>query len=619
MRRSILAALGSLTILLAACSPPPPPTPQTGVIGGKVTFRSSINSTENVLQSWADTPFLPGELIVGYANGFQYSQEVATLSAASGSVDLMRPLATGAGTGIALYSNDSLTADQTLALAAELAALPGVKYAHPNYLLQPLQATVTPNDEYYPYQWHYPAINLPQAWGITTGSASTVVAVIDTGIIYSQSDTTRRHPDFRTNVLPGYDFVSDVRMSNDGDGRDPDPYDAGDNPGSQSTYHGTHVAGTVGAFSNNGIGLAGVDWAARILPIRVLGVGGGTMADIYEGMLWAAGLDVPGVPRNPTPAKVINMSLGGKGQCLEAVQGAIDAVKALGTIVVVAAGNDGQDAWQYTPASCANVITVGATDFVGAKTSYSNFGTRIDVMAPGGDSSVDRNGDGQPDGVLSLTFDDQQRQPSMTFKDGTSMAAPHVAGLVSLMVGLDPNLTFERVRSILYATSRPLTPSACGSADGCGAGLVDAYAALAMVTQPDPGPGPGPGPGPAPGPGPGPGPSPSGPSGPMIVAAVQETDDGELIMTGSQDSGGILSSYSFEAKTGPTLVIAWSDENGNFDIDDGDFVAMYPWVVNVTAGSTRMDVDLRMEPIVGGVERPHAAALDQLMRTWRGY
>lgn len=604
--RLCLAAL----LLLTACSSNPPPIAKTGVIEGAVTFRSSLNSTEAILESWSATPFVVGELIVGYSSAISLAEVSGTLSAASGTVQLVRPLAASPGVPLGLYANESLTAEQTLALAAELAQRPGVRYAHPNYLFQPLQVGITPNDPLYQYQWHYPAINLPQAWGVTTGSPSTVVAVIDTGIIYSQTDPARRHPDFRTNVLPGYDFISDVRMSNDGDGRDPDPFDVGDRPGEQSTYHGTHVAGTVGAASNEGVGLAGVDWAAQILPVRVLGVGGGTMADIYEGMLWAAGLDVPGVPRNPTPAKVINMSLGGQGGCLEAVQGAIDAVTALGSIVVVAAGNDGQDAWQYSPASCSNVITVGATDYAGARASYSNHGTRIDVMAPGGDTNADLNGDGYVDGVLSLNFDDQARQPNATFKDGTSMAAPHVAGVVSLMVGLDPNLTFQQVRSILYATARPLSPGACGIADGCGAGLIDAYAALLRVgdTNPDPGPGPGPGPNPNPNPGPG------GPQGPMIVAAVQEDANGELVLTGSHDSAGVLAEYSIEAAVGPTLVIAWSDENGNFEIDDGDYVGTYPWVVEVKAGSTRSNVDLRMERITGGVELPYAGALERSIR-----
>lgn len=602
--RPCLAAL----LLLTACSSAPPPAHKTGAIEGAVTFRSSLNSNEAILESWSATPFVIGELIVGYSEGISLAEEAGSLSAASGTVQLVKPMAASPGARLGLYANEALTAEQTLALAAELAERPGIRYAHPNYLLQAMQATVTPNDPYYTYQWHYPAINLPQAWGITTGSATTVVAVIDTGIIYSQNDPSRRHPDFRANVLPGYDFISDVRISNDGNGRDPDPFDVGDQPGGQSTYHGTHVAGTIGAASNEGVGLAGVDWAARILPVRVLGVGGGTMADIYEGMLWAAGLDVPGVPRNPTPAKVINMSLGGQGGCPEVVQGAIDAVTALGSIVVVAAGNDGQDAWRYTPASCSNVITVGATDYVGARASYSNYGTRIDVMAPGGDTNVDRNGDGYVDGVLSLNYDDQAREPNVTFKDGTSMAAPHVAGVVSLMVGLDPNLTFQQIRSILYATARPLSTSACGTADGCGAGLIDAYAALARVGQTNPDPGPGPVPNPNPNPDPG------GPQGPMIVAAVQEDANGELVMTGSQDSAGVLAKYSFQATAGPTLVIAWSDENGNFEIDDGDYVGTYPWVVNVAAGSTRSDVDLRMERIMGGVELPYAGALQRSMR-----
>jgi serine protease len=424
---------------------------------------------------------VPGEVIVRF-RGDLALQSAAVLGVDGVRVEAVRSLALP---GTQLYRAPGLGRAETVALAEQLATRPDVLYAQPNYLLRTM---ATPNDEFYAFQWHYPAINLPAAWDITTGSSATVVAVGDTGILHLANDAAATHPDFTGKVLPGYDFVSSPQSGGDGDGRDPNPYDLGD------SYHGSHVAGTIAAATHNGIGLAGVDWQAKIVPVRMLGVGGsGSLVDIIEGTLWAAGFAVPGVPTNAHPAHVINLSLGGSYACTPFEQEAFDRIAAQSarrTIVVVAAGNENQNAANASPASCRNVITVGATEFRGHRAPYSNYGSRIDVMAPGGDMSVDRNGDTYPDGVLSLGA--SSAGFTYAFENGTSMAAPHVAGVVSLMKALDPTIGLQDALALLKVTARPLSAAACerAAASDCGAGLIDAAAALAALQQnevPNPG------------------------------------------------------------------------------------------------------------------------------------
>ncbi|MBS3967564.1 MAG: S8 family serine peptidase [Truepera sp.] len=436
-----------------------------------------------------EAPFVPGEVIVQFAPGIS---TMSALNVAGAGLQLVRPLALP---NAALYRIADAVALQateagraaTIALIDQLNARPDVVEAQPNYILTAMR---TPNDQFYPRQWHYPAINLPQAWDLTTGSAATVVAVIDTGILFEAGNSSRIHPDFVGRVLPGYDFISNPTTANDGDGRDPNPYDDGDNPtlGGQSSYHGSHVAGTIAAATNTNVGVAGVDWQARILPVRVLGVDGGTFVDILDGLLWSVGRSVSGVPNNLNPAGIVNMSLGGQFSCTTTMQSAIDQALATGAIIVVAAGNSNTNAANFAPASCAGVITVGATEFQGSRAPYSNFGSRIDVMAPGGDVTADRNNDGWPDGVLSLWRNDTTNQFDYTFMQGTSQAAPHVAGVIALMKSLKPTLTSAEALNILKGTARPLLAVECNRPSGgeCGAGLIDAYAALQALNNPPP-------------------------------------------------------------------------------------------------------------------------------------
>lgn len=409
-----------------------------------------------------------------YTNRNLSPAAVRSLSQRSGeSMRYMRRLATGAH--VMRFQRGMSTA-QLSAVMQRLMANTDIEYVEVDRLMQPM---FTPNDSRYNEQWHYyeaaGGLNLPSAWDVSDG-ANAVVAVIDTGI--------RPHADLAANLLPGYDMIQDSDIAQDGDGRDADASDPGDwapwgacgffSPGSDSSWHGTHVAGTIAAQTNNGIGVAGVAYAAQVVPVRVLGRCGGYTSDIAEGIIWAAGGNVSGVPSNPNPAQVINLSLGGSGSCGATTQNAINTARALGATVVVAAGNANQDASSSTPANCDGVVTVAATNRDGGRASYSNYGSVVDIAAPGGQTSS-----GIEAGILS-TLDIGTQGPAgdgYAFYQGTSMATPHVAGVVALMYALDPLLAPSDVESVLKSTARSFP----GSCAGCGAGIVDASAAVAAV------------------------------------------------------------------------------------------------------------------------------------------
>ena len=310
-------------------------------------------------------------------------------------------------------------------------------------------------------------ISALEAWGTTRGKGVTV-AVLDSGIT--------AHPDLDANVLPGYDFIAESAFSNDGNGRDSDPTDQGnweeagvcdaDAEASESNWHGTHVAGSIAAIMNNKRGIVGVAPSTKILPVRALGMCGGYDSDIADAMVWAAGGTVEGVPANSNPAKIINLSLGGEGTCPATYSKAIAEVNKRGAILVVAAGNDGQDTSKVAPANCGGSIVVGATDQNGKRSDFSNYGKIVDVSAPGSNimSTVD----------LGTTV---STGAGYTEYDGTSMAAPQVAGVIALMKSVDPSLNAERAKQILKQSSKPLT---C-DVNGCGSGIVNAASALAMV------------------------------------------------------------------------------------------------------------------------------------------
>jgi serine protease len=405
-----------------------------------------------------------------------------TLSARTGIA--LRHFRTMSGDAQVLELREYLPLEEVWSLSEQIAALPDVEYAEPD---QRFRVALEPNDLFYETQWHYHdtyGIHIDDAWDVTTGSASTVVAVVDTGILLN-------HPDLVGRTVPGYDFISDVPTANDGNGRDNDPSDPGDwitddendiGPFAscavtQSTWHGTHVAGTIGANSNNSIGVAGINWKAKLLPVRVLGKCGGFLSDIADGIRWAAGASVPEAPVNMNPAKVINVSIGGDGACSFTYQSAINTARALGAHVVVAAGNENRDASLTQPGNCSGVITVAATAQDAWRSAYSNYGSTVEISAPGGDQPFDP-------GVLSTSNAGTTTPTTHIYEyyQGTSMAAPHVSGVISLMLARNPYLTHTQVLQILQTTAQPFPPSSnCYGTTGCGAGVVDAAKALAAT------------------------------------------------------------------------------------------------------------------------------------------
>ncbi|OEJ24009.1 protease [Streptomyces agglomeratus] len=351
---------------------------------------------------------------------------------------------------------------------------------------------VTPNDTDYAKQWDLfeatGGMNVPGAWDKTTGSGVTV-AVIDTGYA--------AHTDLAGNVVAGYDFISSSADARDGNGRDNNAKDEGDwnatdgecgtgSKASNSSWHGTHVAGTIGATANNTKGVAGIAYSAKIQPVRVLGKCGGSSADIADAITWASGGTVPGVTANATPAKVINLSLGGaSATCPSVYQTAINGAVSRGTTVVVAAGNSNANASGFTPANCSGVINVASTSREGNRSFYSNYGTSIDVSAPGGETRRATDTPGTittpENGILSTLNSGTTTQSTENYKpyQGTSMAAPHIAGLAALLKSAKSTLTPAEIESAIKANARPL-PGTCTG--GCGSGIADTTKTVNAVT-----------------------------------------------------------------------------------------------------------------------------------------
>ncbi|MFB9581542.1 S8 family peptidase [Streptomyces goshikiensis] len=398
------------------------------------------------------------------------------------------------GTGAALVNLGGATAPADAAnVIAQFRSDPDVAYVEPD--TRAYAMAVTPNDTEYAKQWDLfeptAGMNVPPAWDKTTGSGVTV-AVIDTGYV--------AHSDVAPNIVAGYDFISTASEARDGNGRDANPADEGDwnatdgecgasSKAGNSSWHGTHVAGTIAAATNNSKGVAGIAYGAKIQPVRVLGKCGGATSDIVDAITWASGGSVAGVPANATPAKVINMSLGGPGACGTSYQNAINAAVARGTTVVVAAGNSNANASGFSPASCNNVINVASTNRAGDRSYYSNYGAIIDVAAPGGETRRATDTPGTvttPENAILSTLNAGATTPGAeAYKpyQGTSMAAPHIAGLAALLKSAKPSLTPAQVESAIKNTARPLAGTCTG---GCGTGLADAAAAVASVTTTTP-------------------------------------------------------------------------------------------------------------------------------------
>lgn len=427
-------------------------------------------------------------------------------------------------------------------LAARLAAHPDVAYAVPD---RRRRAFALPTDPLFNAgpangkgpavgQWYLrapdatlrSAVNAVAAWDRVTGDPSIVVAVLDTGVLAD-------HVDLAGRVLPGYDLIEDRDPANDGDGRDPDASDPGDwittaedgnarGPYHQcgvadSSWHGTQVAGIIGAAADNGIGMAGTAHGVRILPVRVLGKCGGYDSDIIAGMYWAVGKDQPGLPGSTTPARVLNLSLGGSGSCSTAYRRAVAELAAppYNAVVVAAAGNSTGHA-VGTPANCPGVIAVAGLRHSGAKVGFSDLGPEVTIAAPGG-NCVNIEAGSPCLYPLLTTSNSGTRAPlaggsiwtdSTNISVGTSFSAPIVSGAVALMLSARPSLTPAESLATLQRTARPFPTTGsdngpsdpapvqqCRAPDGtdqlqcycvtglCGAGMLDIAAAVMDAAQ----------------------------------------------------------------------------------------------------------------------------------------
>ena len=343
-----------------------------------------------------------------------------------------------------IQTSKTLNKTEAKEFMAKVASDPDVASVEPDYINYPAaegDITFQFNDPQYSKQWN---LTNPTTGVQNTGNArlrrgaNVKVAVLDTGYV--------PHPDLVTGMANGYDFVSDPLSARDGNGRDPNPLDEGDYApynlckdqanAHTSTWHGTHVAGIIGARGNNRMGIVGVADLARVQPVRVLGRCGGRTSDIADAIIWAAGGHVDGVPDNTYPAKIINMSIGTVTQCPAAYQRAINIARSKGALVVAAAGNGNTDASKYAPANCMGVITVGATTKAGTRASFSNYGTRVNISAPG-------------ENILSLSVNSLDRPDNTKFtyvyESGTSMAAPHVSALLAQQLVNGTSMTTQQV------------------------------------------------------------------------------------------------------------------------------------------------------------------------------
>ena len=453
----------------------------------------------------------------------------AEISALSDRVDLPLKAIDRLGEGLAVVRLAMpATASNVDAALSSLRRDPQVAFAEPD---RRRYAHATPNDPLYAGQWYLKgqqvsAVRAETAWDSSTGSAGVIVAVLDTGIRYDHPDLERAASGGR--LLPGYDFVSadsdgTFISANDGDGRDADASDPGDwvttaeaalpifddncDAQDESSWHGTRVAGLIGARSNNNTGIAGLTWRPWILPVRVLGKCGGYDSDILAGMRWAGGLTVTGVPANPNPARVLNLSLGSEDRCPASYQTVVDELARNGVVIVASAGNESGPV--AAPASCQGVVSVVALRHAGTKVGFSSLGANATIGAPGGNCvntganepclySIDTTTNLGATAPGTHGYTDQ-----FNFNVGTSFSAPLVAGVAALMVSVNATLTSAEVTERLRAGARAYpavsgipvcrNPSnandrqtaecACTSA-ACGAGMADAVGALEQARRP---------------------------------------------------------------------------------------------------------------------------------------
>ncbi|WP_020406323.1 S8 family peptidase [Hahella ganghwensis] len=452
---------------------------------GPSTYLLNVASGTDIAaltDSSVNADFVPGEAIIRYAPGLSASS-VANEPLPGYFTQRMNDAGTH---GVFRFNEESsdgvrrLTGlsraeqkSKTLDMIESLRSRPDILLAEPNYIRKAYE--VTPGDSEYDRQWHYPQINLPTAWEESTGNG-TVVAVLDTGVLVNHPDLTNQLLRNGASVV-GYDFVSSTSLSNDGDGIDSNPNDPGDSTIGESSFHGTHVAGTIAA-QTNGFGGVGVAFDARIMPIRVLGLGGsGTDADLIQGIRYAARLSNSSGTLPTQRADVINLSLGGPGFSASLGEAVADAISA-GVIVVAAAGNENTSDLSY-PASYSGVISVSATGRSNQKAYYSNFGSTVDVAAPGGDMSSSSS-----NGIFSTWGNDSSGTVQLTYAylQGTSMATPHVAGVMALMKEVrntdSESFNSSDANTLLQSGAMTVDLGEAGRDDIFGYGLIDAAKAI---------------------------------------------------------------------------------------------------------------------------------------------
>ena len=539
--------------------------------GTQFIIKYKNNSDEMMTMSAAEqTPTMMNKKAKGFVKNF---------TSKKGKVKAQYVRAMAMSNHHVMRADKKLSAQEAQEFMQEMVASGNVEYIEIDQMLKPF---ATPNDPRYDDQWHYyeqaGGLNLPTAWDTATGSG-VVVAVLDTGY--------RPHVDLNANILQGYDMISNVSVANDGGGRDSDARDPGDaisanecgytHSAQSSSWHGTHVAGTVAAVTNNGEGVAGVAYNSKVVPVRVLGKCGGLTSDIADGIIWASGGSVSGVPANANPADVINMSLGGSGSCSSTTQSAINQARNNGSVIVIAAGNDNDNSANYNPGNCNGVVNVASVGRNGGRAYYSNYGSNIDVAAPGGAQSFANDSEG----VLS-THNSGSTGPSSDsyhYSQGTSMAAPHVAGVAALIKQAKPSATPDEIESILKSTTRSF-PATCTS---CGTGIVDAAAAVAAAS----------------------GTTPPPPTGNVL-------EDGQAL-TGLSGSASSQTFYTMEVPTGATNV-TFTMSGGTGDAD-----------LYVRAGSAPTTSTYDCRPYKGGnnevcsIDNPTAGTYHVMLNGYSAY
>jgi serine protease len=434
MKRFVASALVALALLIPQSVP--------------VRASSSVRVLRREVVPVA--PYVAGEVIVRFQAAASQSVAERAIREAGG----LRARKSALGDHYLVSLDTGVSVEDAL---GHFQSMGEVEYAEPNGVVR---ASFSPNDTYFRFQWNFRILGVPRAWDIQKGKADVGVAVIDTGVAYEDFGPYRRAPDWGGRVfLQGFDFVNRDSHANDDDA------------------HGTHVASTIAEATNNGVGVSGLAFDCAVMPVKVLDAEGfGSFFNVAEGVDYAVNFTQNG----QHPVKVINLSLGGS-TASETLRRAIDRALAAGVVVVAAAGNDGEGRIDF-PAAFPSVIAVGAVDQRKQKTGYSNFGSTLDVVAPGGDVERDDDGDDDPDGILQQTFDSVTARTEGRFDDfgyfyydGTSQATPHVAALAALLISqgiTDP----AAVRAAIEQTADDL--GAPGRDDMYGHGLINPAAAL---------------------------------------------------------------------------------------------------------------------------------------------